>query len=589
MIEEDDINQAVLNDTGYNVKVYEDEVLFNQTVKAKIGESITSTKEEQELFIQNYQEKYGERVSELDLAVNKEYDKYIDAKRDVIKKLYSKDNHDFVKHTLNDGKTEKISYTGVYTSTIIAEVPCSMVYSIAQDETVQSIKLYEDKENSTSLNNVLSQVNADDVKGSDYNSGSGYRGTGIKIGIIEAESGRYEGTALQLNSIDGSRLFFYNFSSDVIPVDSVHATMVTSIIVGQAYTIGGKTYEGVVPNATVYQAPAKKNIHVYNALNEFASLGVTVVNYSGGISNGGQYEAYDEEVDKILYSTGMTLVVAAGNEGNTDSPYIRSPGKAYNAITVGNADTVGRVLGVRTKKNSPYDIFSESSYNLATNLTAKPDISAPGTNVAFAYKSGIKMGTGTSLAAPIVTGVVAQIMQARPTSRLKPTEIKAILLRGANNEAISSSDNTSVWKAGLIRQKSGLGLVDAKATLDYMTSSSPSAVLTYRYDLRTVSSHTSSTVSKYYSAGQTIRAVLVFDKPESTTISASGYGNDVDLVLLNSSNNEIEFSRSSYNNVEVLEYTVETSGYYHFKVVVYETITATEKVVLSATLAYGVE
>lgn len=35
--------------------------------------------------------------------------------------------------------------------------------------------------------------------------------------------------------------------------------------------------------------------------------------------------------------------------------------------------------------------------------------------------------------------------------------------------------------------------------------------------------------------------------------------------------------------------TYETSGYYHFKVIVYETITATEETHLSATLAYGVE
>ena len=90
-------------------------------------------------------------------------------------------------------------------------------------------------------------------------------------------------------------------------------------------------------------------------------------------------------------------------------------------------------------------------------------------------------------------------------------------------------------------------------------------------------------------AGQTLRAVLVFDKPQSGSIGTSGYGNDVDVVLLDMNKNIMESSQSSYNNVEVFEFTFETSGYYYFNVVFHETIVAPERTILTAVLAYGVE
>ncbi len=577
---------AVLKETGYEVGKYENEELFNEYVMPKITATTVAKYGEKAYSTEEYEKEHGEKISLIDIAVNLEYDKYIMAKRSSIAKLYKESNDAFIeKYIPND---VKINYVGMYTSTVIAEMPRDLIIMIAQDNAVESIKIFKNEVESPALNNVLQQINVDDITGSSYNSGSGYKGTGVKIGIIEASSGLYDPSGLQLNSIDGVSLFQESFASSVTGVNTWHATMVTSIIVGQPYTISGNTYVGVVPNATVYQAPAANRIDVQDCLNGLASLGVTVVNYSGGAINSNTYEEYDQEIDRIINETGVTLVAAAGNNGNTSSPYVMSPAKAFNAIAVGNTETVTNSSGTRTPSSSPYNMYIESAYGIASYLPTKPDITAPGTNIAFVYLNDIMVLTGTSCATPLVTGIVAQIMQARPTSKLKPTEIKAILLRGADNEAVTSTNNSPVWKYGLVRERSGLGFADAKATIDYLLSSSAS-VLTYNYDLRTISYYVSSTTAKYYTAGQKIRAVLVFNKPENIDVGVSGYGNDVDLALLNSSDQLMEYSTSTYNNVEVLEYTVITSGYYHFHVVVQETIPASEYIVLSATLAYGVE
>ena len=49
-----------------------------------------------------------------------------------------------------------------------------------------------------------------------------------------------------------------------------------------------------------------------------ANLGVSVINYSGGSGNTLDYASYDQEIDNILKSSGVSFVVSAGNTGNND-------------------------------------------------------------------------------------------------------------------------------------------------------------------------------------------------------------------------------------------------------------------------------
>jgi subtilisin family serine protease len=113
----------------------------------------------------------------------------------------------------------------------------------------------------------------------------------------------------------------------------------------------------------------------------------SVANMSLG---GGANQATDDAV-KNLIANGVVAVVAAGNE-NVDANN-SSPARVRQAITVGAIDI-----------NDTRASFS--------NFGNAVDIFAPGVNVTSSwFNGGINVLSGTSMATPHVTGVVAQYLQ----------------------------------------------------------------------------------------------------------------------------------------------------------------------------------
>jgi serine protease AprX len=170
------------------------------------------------------------------------------------------------------------------------------------------------------------------------------------------------------------------------------------------------------------------------------------------------------EIDRLVNS-GVVVVVAAGNSGYayaTDAQNLRAvaagrtlsindPGNAALAITVGS-----------THRDMPhtYGVSYFSSKGPTGDGRAKPDLVAPGERILSAAAGAVRTSlgggdqvdyvedSGTSMAAPHVSGVIAAFLSIRREYIGQPAQIKEIFTSTATD-------------LGRVREFQGHGLIDA--------------------------------------------------------------------------------------------------------------------------------
>ena len=147
------------------------------------------------------------------------------------------------------------------------------------------------------------------------------------------------------------------------------------------------------------------------------------------------------EVDRLVRS-GVAVVIAAGNTGKGFALTINDPGNAELAITVG-----------ATHRDMPhrYGVSYFSSKGPTGDGRRKPDLLAPGERI-VSCGAGVDLGTyqkkaglpvqsgpyylersGTSMAAPHVSGILAGILSVRSEFVGQPEELKRILVENATD------------------------------------------------------------------------------------------------------------------------------------------------------------
>jgi serine protease AprX len=211
------------------------------------------------------------------------------------------------------------------------------------------------------------------------------------------------------------------------------------------------SYIGAAPNANIVSVKASDdhgNSSVLDvieglqfAVDHKADYNIRVVNLSLESTTPQSYKT--DPLDAAVESAwmhGIVVVAAAGNRGTASDAVSYAPGNDPYVITVGAVDDRG------TKDTGDDVRPSWSSRGTTQDGFAKPDVNAPGAHIVAPLAPGsdfaslcaacVREGryfqvSGTSMAAPVVAGLVADILGAHP--KWTPDQVKAALTYNAGN------------------------------------------------------------------------------------------------------------------------------------------------------------
>ena len=569
-------NALMIEKTGFDPELYEDIAVFNERVLPEIENEVRDEQindvgaiRHAANMIINKEESKKDEADRIKEATEERIKEYIHQKRVIAREEYPRRNKEFLANALEMRDDRNIIFCSRYSPTIFIEATKSEIQMLANDESVNSISLYVEFESEPTMCDVLSQTGVYCEGGTGYDQAglwSALTGINITIGVLESSytsgyGGRFDDTAPQLNG-NTNLHFIDNIRTSGNPVPYVycdHATEVVSIIAGQSVVYNGKTYRGVVPDATIYQTPVYLQSDFATGLEACMDHDVIIVNMSLGGSFQPYYSPVEKVIDDYSNSFNVVIVVSAGNEGNSTGE-ILSPGRALNAITVGNARTKS---DANTVLSAPYSVANSSSYVEESYCANKPDLVAPGCFSVLMYDLNNQIvssfGTGTSYSAPIVTGIVAQLFDRDLIYSLHPTMAKAAVLVGADlSQMDTTNDTPTATSTPYFYDKCGAGMVNAINT-------NKDVKIEYLGQI-TNSTNTSSTFSTL-NAGDRFRAVLTFNKNNTADISSTSDLDDLDLLLVKRNNFGadilVDYSLSYTNNDEIIDVTIPETGDYY--------------------------
>jgi serine protease AprX len=256
-----------------------------------------------------------------------------------------------------------------------------------------------------------------------------------------------------------------------------HGTHVAGLVAGNGRALDPRdplfgAYIGTAPSARLVSIKASDDhgnatiIDVIAGLqfvvDRAAAYGIRVVNLSLGSSLALPYGI--DPLDAAVEATwlhGIVVVVAAGNEGLAAGAVSYAPANDPFAITVGAVDDRG------TKATDDDRLAPWSSRGVTQDGFSKPEIVAPGAHIAAPLAPGSDYASlcpgcivdgryfsvgGTSMAAPIVAGIAADLISAHPT--WTPNQVKGALVA-----------NVRLTRDGASEVAADLALYASKASL----------------------------------------------------------------------------------------------------------------------------
>jgi serine protease AprX len=235
-----------------------------------------------------------------------------------------------------------------------------------------------------------------------------------------------------------------------------HGTHVASIAAGTGRASEGGRYKGVAPEAKLVGFAAGRIdpetrkvafdsqtvLEAFNyAIAKQKTYGIRIVSNSWGANGDFDPRSPVNIATLLMYKAGLVIVFAAGNEGVQGPHSLNKYSVAPWVLSVGAGDYLNKVASFSSRGTDPKD------RGLAYD---HPDVLAPGVAVTAA-KSTADVGgsvtnpyttkSGTSIAAPHVSGIAALILEGNPD--LSPDEVMDIIV--STSTPVTGYE---VWESG---------------------------------------------------------------------------------------------------------------------------------------------
>ena len=161
----------------------------------------------------------------------------------------------------------------------------------------------------------------------------------------------------------------------------------------------------VAPDATIIASrvlDSDGNGSVYilaEAISDAVTAGADVINISAGVEDDKTSKVLSEALKDAAKNQGVSVVVAAGNNGNGSKTY---PASEKEVISVGSTEANDQTRLARFSNHGKW-----------------VKVAAPGVDLVTAGIGSYQQGSGTSLSAPLVAGEVALLRAERPSAKSK--------------------------------------------------------------------------------------------------------------------------------------------------------------------------
>lgn len=226
-----------------------------------------------------------------------------------------------------------------------------------------------------------------------------------------------------------------NYYDNTNTATRTHGTAVATIVAGNTNNSIGLSSIGYNTTLNLYRMS-------YNDILMASYSGAKVINVSW--SSGCSFNTYAQQAIDEVYNNGTFIIASAGNGTTCGGPnslvYPASYNHVFAVTSVGSQDNIEKTIGNPNTRHQ-------------TNSTV--DICAPGHNVLLTIAPGSYLtSSGTSFAAPYVTGTVALMLSVKPD--LTNQQIDSILRLTATN--IDTLNSNYIGMIGSGRLNSGLAV-----------------------------------------------------------------------------------------------------------------------------------